>query len=261
MLGTWGSVGAYIAGQLPSDLDPSASDRHIWQICAYMAAALTGILLIFTLVLIRRIKVCVARSFDACRWFISLRVSGMPRLQHTPESSGTLHAYGCSSDRRVHRAASWRRLHADIHALPRFRCSIKRYEVCHLQVAVACIKVASQAVAAIPTLLFWPLAPFLAICCLVAYWVAVAAFLYSASSIVPRQLQASSTDAYSLSVSISLTALHTHLGAVLGGYHMAAHNSHLAQYAWEKSCEVRIHMHEAGGACKELSGCMCAGAF
>ena len=66
MLGTWGSVGAYIAGQLPTELDPSASDRHIWQICAYVAAALTGILLIFTLVLIRRIKVCLGRITDAC---------------------------------------------------------------------------------------------------------------------------------------------------------------------------------------------------
>ena len=66
MLGTWGSLGAYIAGQLPTVLDPSASDRHIWQICAYVAAALTGILLIFTLVLIRRIKVCLGRKIDAC---------------------------------------------------------------------------------------------------------------------------------------------------------------------------------------------------
>ena len=57
MLGTWGVVGAYVAGQLPFGQDPSASDRHIWQICAYVMAALTGILLIFILVLIRRIKV------------------------------------------------------------------------------------------------------------------------------------------------------------------------------------------------------------
>ena len=70
-----------------------------------------------------------------------------------------------------------------------------------MQVAVACIKVTSQAVAAIPTLLFWPLAPFLAICCLVVYWVAVAAYLYSASSIVPQQLQPSTNGLLSLSVS------------------------------------------------------------
>lgn len=66
---------------------------------------------------------------------------------------------------------------------------------------MACIKVASQAVATMPSLLFWPLLPFLAISCLVVYWVAVAAFLYSASSIVPQQLQASSNGPLSLSVS------------------------------------------------------------
>ena len=68
---------------------------------------------------------------------------------------------------------------------------------------MACIKVASQAVASMPSLLFWPLAPFLALCCLVVYWVAVAAFLYSASSIVPQQLQAPSNGPLSLSVSAS----------------------------------------------------------
>ena len=66
---------------------------------------------------------------------------------------------------------------------------------------MACIKVASQAVATIPTLLFWPLVPFLAICCLVVYWIAVAAYLYSASSIIPQQLQPSSNGLLSLSVS------------------------------------------------------------
>ncbi len=70
-----------------------------------------------------------------------------------------------------------------------------------VQVAVACMKVASQAVATIPTLLFWPLVPFLAICCLVVYWVAVAAYLYSASDIVPQQLQPSTNGILSLSVS------------------------------------------------------------
>ena len=58
MLGAWGGVGAYIARQLPFGQDPSANDRRIWQICAYVYAALTGLLLIFTLVLIRRIKAC-----------------------------------------------------------------------------------------------------------------------------------------------------------------------------------------------------------
>lgn len=69
------------------------------------------------------------------------------------------------------------------------------------QVAVACIKVASQAVATMPMLLFWPLIPFLALCCLIVYWVAVAAFLYSAGDIKPMQLTASSSGPYSLAVS------------------------------------------------------------
>lgn len=66
---------------------------------------------------------------------------------------------------------------------------------------MACIKVASQAVATMPTLLFWPLVPFLALCCLIVYWVAVAAFLYSAGDIKPTQLTASSSGPYSLAVS------------------------------------------------------------
>lgn len=54
-----------------------------------------------------------------------------------------------------------------------------------------------------PTLLFWPLVPFVALCCLVVYWVAVAAFLYSAGDIKPAQLTASSSGALSLAVSFS----------------------------------------------------------
>jgi hypothetical protein len=66
--------------------------------------------------------------------------------------------------------------------------------------AVACIEVASQAVAAMPMLLFWPLLPFLAFACLVVYWVAVAAYLYSAGTIAPHQLSASTQSALTLSV-------------------------------------------------------------
>ncbi len=51
---------------------------------------------------------------------------------------------------------------------------------------MACIKVASQAVACVPTLLFFPLFPYVAKVTLVVYWVAVTAFLYSAGSITPH---------------------------------------------------------------------------
>ncbi|GBF99304.1 choline transporter-like [Raphidocelis subcapitata] len=47
-------------------------------------------------------------------------------------------------------------------------------------VAVACIKVASQAVAAMPSVLLFPLLPFVLEVGLIVYWVAVAAVLYSA---------------------------------------------------------------------------------
>lgn len=56
MLGNSGVAGAFLQGQLPFGEDPSAHDRKIWQICAYVAVGLTGLLLIFTLVLIRRVK-------------------------------------------------------------------------------------------------------------------------------------------------------------------------------------------------------------
>eukprot|EP00955_Chlamydomonas_euryale_P029476 310902-Chlamydomonas_euryale.AAC.1 len=52
-----------------------------------------------------------------------------------------------------------------------------------LRIAVACIKVASQALAACPLLLVWPLIPFLLLLLLVLYWVAVSAMLYSAGDL------------------------------------------------------------------------------
>ena len=53
---------------------------------------------------------------------------------------------------------------------------------------MACIKVSSQAVKAMPTLLLFPLLPFVCTVLLFAYWVAVAAFLYSAGTIAPQYL-------------------------------------------------------------------------
>jgi hypothetical protein len=97
MLGTWGSVGGYIASQLPNELDSSASDRHIWQMCAYVAAALTGILLIFTFTffIIRCIKVFII----VYSWLsISLSSLCLRRLRRDTQDYGNLHAYiSCSS--------------------------------------------------------------------------------------------------------------------------------------------------------------------
>ena len=40
--------------------DPSAEDRHIWAITAFVMTGLAGALLIFTLILARRIKIAIA---------------------------------------------------------------------------------------------------------------------------------------------------------------------------------------------------------
>jgi hypothetical protein len=45
-----------VADQIPFGEDPSAQDRKIWQICAYVAVGLTALLLLFTSILIRRLK-------------------------------------------------------------------------------------------------------------------------------------------------------------------------------------------------------------
>ena len=75
------------------------------------------------------------------------------------------------------------------------------------QVAVACIEVASQAIAAMPLLLFWPLLPFIAFAGLIIYWVAVAAFLYSAGTIEPHQLTSNAQSTLTLSVRMGCTLL------------------------------------------------------
>ena len=53
-----------------------------------------------------------------------------------------------------------------------------------IKVAVACIKVASQAVGSMPSILIFPMFPFLVTFVFLAYWVVVTAFLWSAGDTV-----------------------------------------------------------------------------
>lgn len=69
-----------------------------------------------------------------------------------------------------------------------------------LQVAVACIKVASQAVSTMPSLFFFPILPFIMTVCLIVYWVVVAGYLYSAGTITAKITTASSSTALTISV-------------------------------------------------------------
>ena len=52
----------YIAAELPagSAADPTAGDRKVWAVIAYVMTALTVLLFLFTLVMLRRIKIAVA---------------------------------------------------------------------------------------------------------------------------------------------------------------------------------------------------------
>ncbi|KAL0045810.1 hypothetical protein WJX82_005374 [Trebouxia sp. C0006] len=127
---TTSKLGHYIAEELPagSAADPTAGDRKVWAIIAYVMTALTVLLFLFTLVMLRRIKI-----------------------------------------------------------------------------AVATLKVATQAIAHMPTLLLFPLVPFVLEVALVFWWVFVAAYLYSSGSIVTVYRSSSSTATYDpLDIAVAL---------------------------------------------------------
>ncbi|GFR50844.1 hypothetical protein Agub_g13116 [Astrephomene gubernaculifera] len=56
--------------------------------------------------------------------------------------------------------------------------------ITRIRIAIACIKVASQAVGAMPSIILFPLLPFIFEVGLVIYWVAVTALLYSSGDLV-----------------------------------------------------------------------------
>ena len=72
-----------------------------------------------------------------------------------------------------------------------------------MQIVVACIKVASQAVSTMPSLFFFPILPFIMTVCLIVYWVVVAGYLYSAGTIVAKTTSGSAATALTISVSSS----------------------------------------------------------
>ena len=74
----------------------------------------------------------------------------------------------------------------------------------HSQIAVACIKVASQAVGTMPSLFFFPILPFIMTVCLIVYWVVVAGYLYSAGTITAKMTTPSTSSALTISVSPSV---------------------------------------------------------
>ncbi|DBA72774.1 hypothetical protein WJX79_010106 [Trebouxia sp. C0005] len=116
------ALGSSVAAELTAAESTDASDRKAWLIVAYIMAACTAILILLTLLMLRRVKV-----------------------------------------------------------------------------AIACIKVASQAVSTMPSLFFFPIIPFIMTVCLIVYWVAVAGYLYSAGTITAKTTTASSSTALTIS--------------------------------------------------------------
>mmetsp|Transcript_33273 Transcript_33273/g.83821 ORF Transcript_33273/g.83821 Transcript_33273/m.83821 type:complete len:809 (+) Transcript_33273:563-2989(+) len=111
LLGQAGAVGEFVTdaweqANLPDELNPVTKDKQVWEVVAWISLVLFLLLLLFTILMIRRIKI-----------------------------------------------------------------------------AVACLKVASQAIASMPMIMFFPLLPFMSLVVLIAYWVVVAAMLYSVGDI------------------------------------------------------------------------------
>lgn len=77
--------------------------------------------------------------------------------------------------------------------------------ISRIRVAVACIKVASQAVGEMPSILFYPLLPFVLLVGLVVYWVAVSAMLYSAGTLTATCRDPSAKQSFSLSSLSNIT--------------------------------------------------------
>jgi hypothetical protein len=84
MLTNWGSVGARMSeglGDLGQSADPSESDRQIWEIVAYTMSGLSGVLLIMSLIMARRIK--ASSLGNRCRRRgAALAGTPVPPMQH-----------------------------------------------------------------------------------------------------------------------------------------------------------------------------------
>ncbi|GAX82666.1 hypothetical protein CEUSTIGMA_g10092.t1 [Chlamydomonas eustigma] len=68
-----------------------------------------------------------------------------------------------------------------------------------IKIAIACIKVASQAVGAMPSIMFYPIIPFALLVGLVLYWISVTALLYTAGSLTATCRTPSSHQSFGLS--------------------------------------------------------------
>ena len=78
-------MGAAVQQVFPVNADPSAGDRRIWAITAYTLSALSGLLLLLTFVMIRRVKVLKGLAslkplILLCRWPVDLLQEQRPKF-------------------------------------------------------------------------------------------------------------------------------------------------------------------------------------
>jgi choline transporter-like protein 2/4/5 len=157
----------------PGVVDPSEEDQMYFEIATYVSAVLTGLVLLFTLVMIRRVAI-----------------------------------------------------------------------------AIACLKVASQAIDSMPLILFFPLIPFALEVLLVAYWMMVAATLYSMGD-----LKAVEDGGYSLEYTQDMRYMMLyHLFGLLWtnqflvGYGLCVIAGAVASYYWNRGDRTKMGADPVGAA-------------
>lgn len=85
MLTSWGQAGAYIASEL-ADLgqDPSEEDRQTWAYVAYAMSGVTAVLLLWTLVMVPRLKARLGASGVGRRWWAQVGSEGFQQRELLP---------------------------------------------------------------------------------------------------------------------------------------------------------------------------------
>ena len=89
----------YLAAELPAGTtaDPTAGDRKVWAIIAYVMTALTVLLFLFTMVMLRRIKIAVATLKVCLRSLPPMCASVLGRVfMYKALTSSLLHPHACS---------------------------------------------------------------------------------------------------------------------------------------------------------------------
>ncbi|CAG9467592.1 unnamed protein product [Pedinophyceae sp. YPF-701] len=118
---------------------------------------------------------CFAKSGDLAKWSEGTKVGDYVEEQYGSDGA-------TEEDEKVWRAAG-----ITLAVLSGLLLLLTLLMIRRVKVAVACLKVAAQAVGAVPTVLIWPIFPFLFLVGFLIYWIFVMAMLYAAGEIVEER--------------------------------------------------------------------------